>query len=225
MTPLISVIIPTYNEAENIEKTIKSALGDPNIEIIVVDGGSSDKTLSIVRNVQSVKILNSNPGRACQQNFAAKQARGEILLFLHADSLLPPNFTRTISKTLAKEGVVAGSFRFKSDHNSFGMRCLEGMINLRAGLFGVPYGDQGIFLKKKLFFTLGGFPEIPIMEDYELVKSLRSLGTIAQVQDAVITSARRWQKLGILRTTWINQKIIVAYHLGVPLETLKKWYS
>ncbi|MCP4295683.1 MAG: glycosyltransferase family 2 protein [Proteobacteria bacterium] len=225
MTHLISVIVPTYNEAENIEKTIKSVLGNPNIEIIVVDGGSNDNTLSIVRNFQSVKIINSNPGRACQQNFAAKQARGEILLFLHADSILPPNFTNSIIKTLATKGVVAGSFRFKSDHNSFGMRCLEGLINLRVGWFGMPYGDQGIFLKRKLFSTLGGFPEIPIMEDYELLKSLRSLGTIAQAQEAVTTSARRWQKLGILRTTWINQKIILAYHMGVPLETLKRWYS
>lgn len=224
MTPLTSVIIPTYNEEDNIEKTINSALKGLNIELIVVDGGSEDKTLSIVNKISNVKLIKSRPGRAIQQNLAAKHANGEFLLFLHGDSILPERFDKTIGDTLNIEGVIAGAFSFKLDYNSLGTRCLESLVNLRANLLGLPYGDQGIFLKKKDFSSAGGFPEHPIMEDYEFIKLLKKSGRIILVRDPVITSARRWRKLGLLKTTWINQKIILGYHLGVPQEILKKWY-
>ena len=222
---LLSVIIPTYNEEKNIEKTLNSVFNtDDKIEVIVVDGGSQDRTIELASKFKVVVLINSKPGRATQQNLAASQAKGAVLLFLHADSTLPDNYAKIIRQTLTQEDVAAGAFRFSLDSRLFKMRCLEKLVNLRSSLFGLPYGDQGIFIKKSNFDLIHGFPVLQIMEDYLFIKRVKALGRVVLTKGSVVTSARRWHKLGLIKTTLINQKVILGYHLGISSEKLGEWY-
>ncbi len=125
---------------------------------------------------------------------------------------------------MSEESLIAGAFKLSIDSPSRGIRLIESLANWRSRKLHMPYGDQAIFLRKELFHKIGGFPEIPIMEDYELIRRIRRMGKIAIIPEAVITSARRWEKLGILKTTFINQMIIVAYRLGVSPIKLHRWY-
>jgi len=224
LNPKISIIIPTYNEAQNILKTLERIRSATNIEIILVDGGSTDQTLALCKDFPRLRSFKSAPGRAVQQNFGAQQAIGDYLLFLHADCLLPGEFDQAIREILGSERNKAGAFRFKVDHQTKAMAWIENLVNLRCRLFQLPYGDQGIFLSKELFHALGGFPNLPIMEDYEFIRKIKKVGKISFSRLPLITSARRWQQLGIWKTTWINQRIIFSYHLGVSPHRLKSWY-
>ncbi len=220
---LISVIIPVLDEAENIEARLQDIdLGD-NVEVIVVDGGSQDDT---VRRSQSlgVRVLQAESGRAHQMNVGADAATGTLLLFLHADTQLPPNFANLVRQTLAQTTVSAGAFELKIDDPMPGLRWVEWGVKWRSRLLQLPYGDQAIFLKAATFHSIGGFCDIPIMEDFELVQRLRARGRVAIAPAAVLTSSRRWKKLGIWRTTLINQLTIIAYVLKLPLARLAQWY-
>lgn len=221
--PSISVIIPTLNEESNIGKTISSAQQFMKAEIIVADGESIDNTLSMAKSCGAI-TLKTAPGRSQQMNAGAKLASGNILLFLHGDSILPRNYERYIYDALKKPDVVAGAFRFKLDDDSTGLRIVEYLANWRSRYLQKPYGDQGIFIRKDLFTTIGGFPEIPIMEDYEFIKRVCKFGKIYTAPKPVMTSARRWKKLGTFRTTLINQLIIVGYAIGIDSMRLAKWY-
>jgi rSAM/selenodomain-associated transferase 2 len=157
-------------------------------------------------------------------NAGAQAASGSILLFLHADTRLPAGFDAAVRTILQDAVVVGGAFQFGIDAPGLRFRILERLVNLRASWLGMPYGDQGLFLRKDTFTELGGFPELPIMEDFELVKRLRRRGRIRIVPLPATTSARRWQEVGVWRTTWINQKIILGYCLGVSPQRLARWY-
>lgn len=219
----ISLIIPVLNEAGAIARTITTAKEAADIEIIVVDGGSRDGTVEIVESL-GVKFLQTAPGRALQMNSGARVATGEILLFLHGDTILAPEFDKSIKLALAKPKVVAGAFELKIEASMRGLLIVEKMVNWRSRYLQMPYGDQGIFLTRKIFEEVGGFPEIPIMEDFELIRRLKQWGRIEIVPLPAITSGRRWQKLGLLKTTLINQLVIIAYFLGTPPERLARWY-
>lgn len=207
----ISVIIPVLNEAENIAATIAST---KNVEVIVVDGGSQDSTVQIAKELGVKALVSNTANRAQQMNAGAQIATGEILLFLHADTRLPVEFDTMIYRAIASN-VVAGAFALRIDSALWRLRLVEMGINMRSRIFALPYGDQAIFLNAQLFHELGGFANLPIMEDFELICRLRRKGRIAIISTPVITSKRRWQKLGIIQTIFINQVAIIAYLISI----------
>lgn len=222
-SPNLSVIIPVLNEAEHLRATLHEVQQAIPKEIIVVDGGSQDQTLALVKSFSTVKVVSTFPGRAHQMNVGAQLATGEILLFLHGDTRLPKKYLEQV-QTILTSDVVAGAFELKINSSLRGLRLVERLVNWRSRYLQLPYGDQALFLRAALFRDLGGFKELPIMEDFELVSRLKKRGKIAIASTAVITSGRRWQKYGVWRTTLMNQVIIIAYRLGVAPSRLARWY-
>jgi rSAM/selenodomain-associated transferase 2 len=210
--PYISVIIPTLNEANHIVEAIQRAR-DEDVEIIVVDGGSNDDTIEKATEAGG-QVITCSPGRAEQQNHGASIARGKVLLFLHADTWLPEGYVSRIFEALLDPRTTVGAFRFKTDTDPWMMRVVDLMTNLRARMLKIPYGDQALFVRKSMFESVGGFPDAPIAEDLLLVKRLAKKGKVRLVSAPVITSARRWQTLGVLRTSMINVVIATAISLG-----------
>lgn len=157
-------------------------------------------------------------------NAGAALASGEILLFLHADTQLPANFQSTIRSALTHD-VVAGAFRLGINDPRRIFRWIEWGANLRSRLLSRPYGDQGLFVRAELFYQVGGFPNWPLMEDYELCRQLRRFGQLYLATESVSTSARRWNKVGIVRTTLINQFTVAAFRLGVSPQRLARWHA
>jgi len=219
----ISILIPTYNEAARIQDTLRHCAEVAEAEIIVVDGGSTDGTRKLARE-SGVQVLVSSRGRGRQLNLAASQARGDILLFLHADTYLPPDFPAHVVSALKNPHAVGGAFRLKIRGDSISLRLIELGVNIRSQIFRRPYGDQAIFLKAEVFKQLNGFREIPIMEDLDLVRRLSKIGRIVVVAAYATTSARRWNQLGPFKTTLINQVAIVAYSLGIPPARIASFY-
>ncbi|MEL7038876.1 MAG: TIGR04283 family arsenosugar biosynthesis glycosyltransferase [Cyanobacteria bacterium J06592_8] len=225
----ISVIIPVLNEERTLADVLSQLKNVPNLEIIIIDGGSIDNTIEVAhrfgKNTEvEVQIIEAVRGRAHQMNTGAAVATGEILLFLHADTLLPNHFEKWVRQVLDEPQVIAGAFELKITTSVAGTAWVEQGVKWRSHILQMPYGDQAIFLKEKTFWEIGGFPKLPLMEDFELVRQLRRQGKIAIVPAAVVTSGRRWQKLGVFRTTLINQIIIIAYLLGVSPQKLADWY-
>ncbi len=225
-TPLktsdISIIIPTLNEEINIPR-LASHLQGHDGEILISDGGSSDATQAVALQY-GFKVTQSKPGRANQLNHGARRAKGRILLFLHADTILPENFGIAILDAVKKENFLVGAFRLAIDNPTIGMRFICACANLRSRLFNLPYGDQALFLLSSSFFDLKMYPELPIMEDYVFIKNAQKKGKIVLLNEKVVTSARRWKKLGILRTTIINQMIILGFFLKIAPEKLASFY-
>ncbi|MCP4681174.1 MAG: DUF2064 domain-containing protein [Desulfobacterales bacterium] len=220
--PFVSVIIPALNESQNIEAAIDSAWNE-DAEVIVVDGGSYDDTVK--RAVAAGAFVETSlPGRATQQNCGAECARGRALLFLHADTRLPDNYISLVFDILLDTGVVAGAFRFKTDLNSPLMRIIECMTNCRSKYLKLPYGDQGVFFRKSLFDSLGGFPNVPIAEDLIFLRAISKYGRVRIAEAHAVTSARRWQKLGMIRTVLINQLIVAGLCMGIAPSALASLY-
>ena len=217
----ISVIIPALNEAPHLAATLQSVRSCH--EIVLVDGGSTDKTREIGRAAGANVVL-SNPGRARQMNAGAAKASGNVLLFLHADTLLPTGWQDAVAHCLRNPSLAAGAFRFRIADDFRGRRLVEWGAHLRSRWFQCPYGDQALFLRRAAFEELGGFAALPIMEDYALVSKLRRRGRIYTLSEAVITSGRRWYRLGVIRTTFINQVVLAGFQMGVPGEKLVRWY-
>lgn len=223
----ISIIIPVLNEETVIEKSLNSILDNSDVEIILVDGGSKDRTVFIAQNLNlGIKVISSQKqGRAYQMNQGALMATGDILLFLHADTILPKDYQSIIVELLSNANYVAGAFQLKIDSDRFSLRLVETLVNWRSRFLSLPYGDQGIFLRASVFHEMGGFANLAIMEDFELVQRLRKQGNIAIAAAYVVTSSRRWQKLGVVKTTLINQLIIIGYYLGISPDQLSRFYG
>lgn len=219
----ISVIIPALDEAKHLEATIRSLEGAPDVEVILVDGGSRDATPAIARQL-GVDVRQSNRGRAIQMNAGAAVATGDILLFLHADTKLPPGFENHVRNLARKPGVSAGAFALQIDSPGFSLRIMEMVAYLRSRFAQMPYGDQAIFLTARRFKEFGGFTEMPIMEDYDFIRRLKKKGRIAIAPAAARTSARRWLSVGVWRTWWINQMMVLRYFLGVSPQRLTAYY-
>jgi hypothetical protein len=221
--PLLSVIIPTLNEADVLGRTLERVERADGIEMILADGGSRDATREIAAQAGATVLVTAG-GRTVQQNAGAAAARGRHLLFLHADTLLPDGYADLIRRALDRPATVAGAFRFRTDGSGAALRLVEWGANIRSALFRWPYGDQGLFMEKRVFDELGGFAPLPIMEDYELVSRLRRRGPVVTLSEAAITSARRWQERGALRTTARNLAMVAGFHAGVPPERLARFY-
>ena len=198
----VSVIIPTLNEEVRIASLLDRLLVAYPHQILIADGGSSDRTRALADR-PGVEILNGPRGRAVQMNHAAARATGEFLLFLHADTLPPPGFPEVIPDILNRPGTSAGAFRFQLNGALPAAPLIETLVALGCRLRQLPYGDQGLFLRRSLFHHLDGFPEWPVMEDLHLVRRLRGLGTIALARQASLTSPRRWQSQGAARTFFV----------------------
>ena len=219
----ISIIIPTLNEANAIEETITRLPKSEQVEIVVVDGGSSDGTAELAREL-GIRVLSTAPSKAEQMNAGAAKARGEVLLFLHADTRLPEKFEEKVLTATARKGFCAGAFTLGIDSEDWGLRFIEWVANWRARFFKMPYGDQALFVSRQLFLEIGGFADYPIMEDFELIRRLKKKGKIAILQESVQTSPRRWLNLGVFKTWFLNQIIIGAYLIGIPPHRLAFWY-
>ncbi len=225
---VISIILPVLEESRRINQIIDHLRGlrsDAAIEIIVVDGDPQGGTVKAIRDREGVKIALSEKSRARQMNCGAALASGEILLFLHADTLLPGDGLARITATMADGRYAAGAFDLgiRSERRIF--KVTEKYVALRTRLTRVPFGDQGIFVRRSYFNSIGGYEDIPLMEDVELMRRIRKRGDrIFIIPEQVMTSARRWEKEGIVYCTLRNWALQLSYVLGVPPERLVKWY-
>lgn len=220
----ISVIIPTLNEGGIIGALVENLKRQRNVEVIVADGGSSDATRAEAEAAGAM-VVQSASGRGRQLNAGARLAAGEILIFLHADTRLPQEFASLAGAALHRPGTICGAFRFAVEDPAPRFRFVEKITNWRGEYLGLPYGDQALFMTAAMFQELGGFREIPLLEDVDLVRRARRRGQIAIADAPALTSARRWRQLGIVRTTLINQLILLGYLAGLSPFRLARWYG
>jgi rSAM/selenodomain-associated transferase 2 len=223
MSPRFSIIIPALNESSLIENALFSLPRRADAERIVVDGGSSDDTAALARPLAD-KVLVAPAGRARQMNAGARAAAGEVFLFLHADSRLPADALDSIAKALEIPIVAGGAFDLAIDSPRWALRLVAWAANRRTRITGVPYGDQGIFVRRSVFESLGGFPEWPLLEDLEFSRRIKAAGTVVILPQPITVSARRWDKEGIGYSTLRNQIFVLLYFLGVSPSRLARWY-
>jgi rSAM/selenodomain-associated transferase 2 len=219
----VAIILPTLDE----ESTIASALDALRLfpaEVIVVDGGSRDRTVGLVAE-RGVRMISSQPGRARQMNAGAGAARGDVLLFLHADTRLPPSAIADIRSALDDPRCAGGRFDLRLDSHRWIFSLVGFLISLRSRLSRVATGDQAIFVRRKVFEEIGGFPDIPIMEDTAFSRALKEKGRIACLRSQVVTSARRWEKEGVCRTILKMWILKILYFAGVSPFRLKRFYA
>ena len=220
----LSIVIPTLNEAAHIGETLgRLKPCQAEVELWVVDGGSQDQTCAIAQNA-GAQVLETHQGRFAQLNLGAAQSTGDVLIFLHADTHLPPCFDQEIAEVLGQTGVIAGAFPLAIANAKGGLRWVAWGTNQRSRWLQLPYGDRALFMRQETFQSLGGFPDLPIMEDFELVRRLRQRGKIGLATSPVLTSDRRWRKLGVVATTIRNQLMLMGYFAGIPPQRLANWY-
>ncbi len=220
----ISVIIPTLNEAATIVEILCRLRRSGSCEVIVVDGGSDDGTLELARPRADL-LLSAGRGRAKQMNVGARAASGQVLLFLHADTILPPGFPTLLERALHDPRVVGGRFDVRLDAAGWPFRMIETLINIRSRLSRIATGDQAIFVRRQTFLELGGYRETELMEDLELSYRLKRWGKLVCLRERIVTSARRWQRDGIVRTIVLMWVLRFLYFVGVSPNYLKTFYT
>jgi rSAM/selenodomain-associated transferase 2 len=217
----LSAVIPTWNEAENLEATLDAL--PRSAEVVIADGGSVDGTLDIARR-SGARVLSCQRGRARQMNAGALEARGDTLLFLHADAVLGAGAVEAMEAALSDPDVVGGFFRLRIRSPRLALRLAAIGSNLRARVLRLPYGDQGLFLRRSVYEEVGGFPDVPFLEDLALIRMLRRKGRLRRLGITVSTGDRHWRELGILRTTLLDWAMVALYSAGVPPSTLAPQY-
>lgn len=217
----ISVIIPALNEAANIAAAVRSAEGA--LEVIAVDGNSADGTANEAARA-GARVISAPRGRGSQMDSGASEARGDVLLFLHADTRLPERWQECVISALSDKRVAAGAFRISIAAKGPRFRFLEAGANLRASAMGLVYGDQAIFARKEAFLASGGFRKLPLMEDVDCVRRLRRRGRVVLLKERVSTSPRRWERRGVLANALRNLFFIMLYYAGIEPERLYSYY-
>ena len=220
----ISVIIPVLNEEKTIAASLTALMALKPHEVIVVDGGSVDQTREISAETGAL-VMTGARGRARQMNIGAQQASGEILLFLHADTRLPPAALVDIGRALRDPRYLGGHFDVDLDGDHWMLKVVSAMINHRSRITKVGTGDQAIFVRREVFARAGGFPDIPLMEDIAFCRALKRLGGIACLRTKVVTSARRWEIEGVWRTIVKMWILKLLYLGGVSPVKLKRFYA
>ena len=219
----VSVIIPTLNEAACIGPTLANLGQDSPAEVIVADGGSEDATREIAS--RWARVVDSPRGRAVQQNHGAAVASGDVLLFLHADCWPEPGWQAAVRSAVSRHGFVAGCFRMKIDGDRRLFRAIEHGGDLRVRWLGLPYGDQGIFLRRDTFHKLGGFPAVSFMEDLMFMRRVRHMGRVELLSHPIHISPRRWERGGVVRQSLRNWALtVLAVWGGVHPDRLARFY-
>ncbi len=222
-----SIIIPVLNEGDRINALIEHIHNqgfESSYEVIVIDGDPQGGTVRAIGSEGVVTII-TEKGRGRQMNAGAAAASGDILIFLHVDTMLPDGALKKISRALEKQDYVGGAFDLKIDSDKLFLRYISARASLRSRLNRIPYGDQAIFLRKKYFDHIGGFKDIPLMEDVDLMRRIKKdRRKISILPDKVTTSARRWRRDGTLFTTARNQVLVALFRLGVSPGRLAKYY-
>lgn len=221
----VSVLILALNEENQVADAVFSASA-PGVEVVVVDGGSTDATCERAEaaGARVVDLGGSEAGRARQMAAGVQNSRGEIVLFLHADTRLPAGFDSEIEKVLCDSSTVGGAFGFRFDQRGAALRFVELGVRLRVAVFGMPYGDQALFVRRSVLDEIGGVPQAPIMEDLDLVRAMRRRGRLAQIGLPVVTSARRYLRRGVFRTMFRNWFVASGWVLGIDRDRLARWY-
>jgi len=220
----ISVIIPTLNEGTVLQETLSRVQAHFPYEIIIGDGGSSDETLTIART-NGTRLISAERGRASQMNAGAKEATGEVLLFLHADSSIDAEGYRAMITALEQEHLLGGAFSLQIDSNRLGLKLISWLATLRSRFLNLTYGDQAIFVKAEAFHAIGGFPRLPICEDLDFFRKLKNKGPVILLPNKASTSPRRWLAEGVTFNTLRNVVIAVLFLLGFSPEKLSRWYQ
>lgn len=223
ISPEISVVIPALNEQERITHAVESAHAAGIRDVVVADGGSADDTPALAR-ASGAAVIAAPRGRSSQLNAGAAHATGDVLVFLHADCRLPADAAAQIRGVLGDPDVALGAFRFEAgDRTDFVDRLITAAGQLRHRVFALPYGDQALFMRRVDFEDLGGFPDIPVMEDHELASRCRRLGALGTASSSVRSSTRSWRDHGVVAWTLVNMAVIGGYRLRLSLGRLASW--
>ena len=224
MTPSVSILVPTYREASTISALLHNLTELGADEIIVIDGGSLDGTSEIASRFPGARLIHAERGRAVQMNAGVLTSRGDVLLFLHADTRLNPGALEPVRRAMSDPAVAGGNFDIRYDGNDLAAACFT-LINRYRCKFGILYGDSGLFCRRSVFQALDGFKPWPILEDYEFGRRLRKMGSLALLDEPIYVSNRRWRRGGLVATMWIWLLIQVLYLLGVSPVRLARLYS
>ena len=221
----LTVVIPALDEAANLARLLPDLeRACPGAEVLVVDGGSRDGTAKVVAGRPGVRLVPSARGRARQMNAGAAAASGDVLLFMHADTWLPDGAARAIEAALADPAVVGGRFDVRFDSQRPVMRMVAWFMNARSRATSICTGDQAIFVRRAVFEAVGGYADIPLMEDVELSRRLKARGRLAALRVRVTTSARKWEREGPLRTIGLMWTLRLLHFVGVAPARLHRWY-
>lgn len=223
MPALVSVIVPILADRQAAAQLLSQIRIDPRVELILAEAGQEPGLEGLGSGRPDIKLIHTTRGRARQMNAGAGLARGEWLLFLHADSRLPADWLSEF-EARATPGVVGGWFQFALDDPSWQARLIERGVALRVRLLRLPYGDQGLFVRRSTFVAMGGYRDMPLMEDVDLIRRLRHEGPLVEVPRAIATSPRRWKRDGWVSRSARNLALVSLYFCGVPPRLLARWY-
>jgi len=232
LQPTITVVIPVYNESDNTDKYFKSivALSNQADQVIIVDGNSVDGTYELLREkisalsrAEKISLYQSKPGRARQMNVGTVKNTSDAVIFLHFDTILPASGVEQVRESI-RSGVLWGRFDVELDGKKFIFRVIEKLMNYRSVLTNIATGDQAIFVRRDVFKLIGGYPELPLMEDIALSKNLKEISAAKRIESPVLTSSRRWQSNGVWKTIVMMWSIRLAYWSGIKPERLARWY-
>ncbi len=219
-----SVVIPARNEEEHIRRVVRMTRGLGVSETIVVDGESEDRTAELAEQA-GARVLRCRPGRGRQLNLGARATTGRTLWFIHADCRLEPLALWELGRVLNDDAVAGGAFRLRLEPRTPLLTLLEATANLRSRFLGRPYGDQAMFVRRRVFERVDGFPDWPLMEDVEMARRIRGAGRLAIVPSDCVASSRRWLRGGLCRRYFISKLVSLGYHLGEPPDVLARLYE